>query len=156
MKRNILLLIISLFITSAVKAEEVPYISKKISTFFELLKSDPDKAINSYFSDSVFARENQDLIKQVKAKLNVTLAQLGSYRGNEIIIRRHLLNRFVTIKYLALFDRQPLTFQFEFYKPVNKWQIQGFTFDANIDDLLDESINFGIIKKLRIDSGDTD
>ena len=154
MKHIIFVLFITFFIVTTSKAEEAPYISEKVDTFFINLKNNPDDVIDNYFGDSVFAKENQDTIRKIKAKLSGVLSQIGKYHKSELIIRRHLLNRYISIKYLAMFDRQPLTFQFEFYKPNKKWKIQGLTFNSNIDDLLDEAINYGIIKKIRIDSGD--
>lgn len=39
------------------------------------------------------------------------------------------------------YDRQPVRFQFIFYKPSDKWQLQDFRYDDDLDTELIEAAN---------------
>ncbi len=43
------------------------------------------------------------------------------------------------LTYLIRHDREPLVFNFMFYKPNNEWHIQNFKFGNSIDDELEEA-----------------
>ena len=37
---------------------------------------------------------------------------------------------------MVLYERQPVSHYFYFYKPKNKWMIYGFSYESDIKDLL--------------------
>ena len=41
--------------------------------------------------------------------------------------------------YLVKYDRQPIRFTFQFYKPNKEWRIHSFKYDGNIDDEIEEA-----------------
>ena len=46
---------------------------------------------------------------------------------------------------------QPFVIQFDFYRPENEWRVQAFSFHAETDDYLEESIPFEIGKISRVE-----
>ncbi|WP_209405780.1 hypothetical protein [Pseudozobellia sp. WGM2] len=43
------------------------------------------------------------------------------------------------MSYLVKFDRQPIRFTFQFYKPYNQWRTHRFKYDGNVDEEIEES-----------------
>jgi len=41
--------------------------------------------------------------------------------------------------FIVKFERQPLRFKFLMYKPDNTWSLNNFSYDASIDDELEEA-----------------
>ena len=55
--------------------------------------------------------------------------------------------RFVHVTYLALYDRQPVRMEFQFYRPKDEWIIYSFSFDVKFDDEVEAMARKNILKK---------
>jgi hypothetical protein len=64
---------------------------------------------------------------------------IGKYHGNDLIVEKGVSDSFLLLSYLVKFDRQPLRFTFQFYKPVDRWRIHSFQYDGNITNEVEES-----------------
>ncbi len=73
-------------------------------------------------------------MQNVKNQL-VGIEQLvGAYNGFERIGEYEVTNRFAHVTYMALYDRQPVRFEFQFYRPREDWMTYSFAFDVGLDD----------------------
>ena len=63
-----------------------------------------------------------DEIDQMKATLVGLFKQVGKYHGRRLLVEKTIAGRYVCARYLVFYDREPLRFTFEFYKPENTWR----------------------------------
>lgn len=111
-----------------------------ITTFFKEYAKSPVKAVENLYATSVWTSRNKDGIETIKneiAKLNVDF--VGKYYGYEPIIKKQFSESFLLSSYMVKYDRQPLRFTFELYKPNDKWVLFSFKFDTDLDDEIEEA-----------------
>lgn len=141
MKRKILfatLMILALNAGSILKAQTT---TEEITTaFFDTYEKSPLQAVEYVFGTNKWMPErNRDGIEHVKTSLSSLLDLVGDYYGYEKITEKSVGESFKLVSYLVKYDREPLRFTFIFYKPGDKWQLQSFQYDENIDDDLEEA-----------------
>ena len=71
---------------------------------------------------------------------------MGDYQGEEFIYKGGIGESFSTYIYLVKYDRQPIRFTFEFYRPKEKWILYSFKFDDNFDEDFEEAIKSEYLK----------
>lgn len=108
--------------------------------FFRKYEKSPMKAVDYAFETNQWMVErNKDGIDNVKTQLTSSLGLVGDYYGYEKITEKSVGDSFKLVSYMVKYDRQPVRFTFVFYKPKDKWQIQNFQYDDNLDDELEEA-----------------
>ena len=118
-----------------------------VDKFFDFYKHDStDKALDYIFSTNKFASEAQEPITNLKEKLSKAFSLEGIFRGYELVSEKKVGQSYALMVFLVKHDRAPLTFRILFYKPAEKWQVQNFNFDNNMDDELVESSKTFLIK----------
>ena len=91
--------------------------------------------IDNLYATNRWLNRASDATTNVKNKLSeLTEDYVGKSHGYELIVKKELANSYVLVSYFVKYDRQPIRFTFQFYKPTNQWLIYKFTFDADIDD----------------------
>jgi len=81
-----------------------------------------------------------DAITKIKSQLEgLNEDYVGKYYGYELIVEKKLGESYILLSYLVKFDRQPIRYTFQFYKPKDKWSIYSFQFDGSIDDEIEEA-----------------
>ena len=112
-----------------------------IKSFFQDYENDIDLAVSNLFATNSWVEDDNESIKDLKEQLNQTTKVLGDYEGFELIVIRNAgkSNALKVYSYIVKYDRQPLRFNFVFYKFKNQWRIHGFQFDADFDTELEES-----------------
>jgi len=132
------LLILTVIWTNILKAQSTT--EEITSEFFKTYDKSPQKAVEYVFGTNKWMIDrNKDGIENVKSQLTNFLGLVGDYYGYEKITEKSVGKSFRLISYMIKYDRQPIRFTFVFYKPKDKWQIQNFQFDDNLDDELQES-----------------
>ncbi|MEM9932113.1 MAG: hypothetical protein AAF824_00815, partial [Bacteroidota bacterium] len=92
-----------------------------------------------YKTNKWFAR-SADGIAKVKRQLEgLNEDFVGKYYGYEFIVRKDFANCYTLISCLGKYDRQPIRFTFQFYKPQESWTIYSFQYDDTFDDELEEA-----------------
>ena len=131
-------LIVIILSTNILKAQST---TEEITTeFFKTYEKSPQKAVDYVFGTNKWMIDrNKDGIENVKSQLTNFLGLVGDYYGYEKITEKSVGKSFKLISYMIKYDRQPMRFTFVFYKPKDKWQVQNFQFDDNLDDELEES-----------------
>ena len=132
------LLIVTVLSTNILKAQTT---TEEITTeFFKTYEKSPQKAVDYVFETNKWMIDrNKDGIENVKTQLTSFLGLVGDYYGYEKITEKSVGESYKLVSYMIKYDRQPVRFTFVFYKPKDKWQVQNFQYDDNLDDELEES-----------------
>lgn len=107
--------------------------------FFNLYATDPIKAVEYGFSTNKWFERKQDDVSNVKNKLKNLVDLLGDYYGYELLTEKTAGQSSKMVSFIVRYDREPLRFNFLFYKPKDVWQLSKFTFDEGIDKDLEEA-----------------
>lgn len=111
-----------------------------VAIFFEDFKKDKGQSIENIYQTSEWMSRARDAIANIKGELEkLTPEYIGKNHGYSLICKKQLADCFVLQSYIVRYDRQPLRFTFEFYKPDKEWQLFSFAFDVNLDDELEEA-----------------
>ncbi|PQJ23482.1 hypothetical protein [Tenacibaculum sp. SG-28] len=140
--KPLLIAIVSCNIISCCQLQSKPSFkeSKIVSNFFKTYDGKPQKAIEDIFNSNKWLNFEKSQKETVFLKLNNLISQLGSYQGYETIKSINIGKSYRVISAIAKYDRQPLRFNFILYKPLDKWQVQNFNFDVNIESVLEQNI----------------
>jgi hypothetical protein len=131
MKLSILLIAI-LFSFSSIAADY----QSEIDEFFKLYQAGKvDEAVDSIYRTNKYVSSIPDQIQRVKTQLNALGGLVGDINNIGKIDTYSVGNDFVHVTYLATYDRQPVRYEFQFFKVKSGWRIYSFSFD---DDLTKE------------------
>ena len=56
-----------------------------------------------------------------------------------IVSKKSISEDYLLYSFLIKYDRQPIRYLFIYYKPKNKWQLQNFQYDDNLETELIEA-----------------
>ena len=136
MKRIITLLVM---LTSLSFAQTNTTYQGEIDQFFNLLeKGESREAVKSIYSTNPWMNKKPEDVQQLSQKLDNLLELVGDYCGNLYLVDTNVKDRFVHVVYLALYERQPIRVEFQFYKAKEDWMIYAFSFDVDFDDDIEE------------------
>jgi hypothetical protein len=138
MKIFTLTVLLTLFIGMA-NAQTKP--EKMITQFFEDYQAgNPGTALDNLYANMPWAEEIGDEVTNLKTQFVGLQNLVGSYNGHVLLAKKDLSGIFAIFSYMVKFDRQPVRFVFEFYKPKDKWTLYSFSYDVKIDDELEKSL----------------
>jgi hypothetical protein len=113
-----------------------------IHEFFSLIESGKGvAAIEFIYSSNPWMKKKSDAVENVKGQFRNLENLVGSFCTHELLVEQPVGKRFVHLIYLAAYDRQPLRFVFQFYKPKEKWIIFSFSFDDKLDNEVEKLAN---------------
>ncbi|WP_304237505.1 hypothetical protein [Jiulongibacter sediminis] len=133
-------LLFSLIITSqSALAQNNP--DKIVETFFDnYVNAGASEALNQLYASNKWMSRATDAINSLKSKLEgLNEDFVGPFYGYELIVEKKLSQSFILRSYLVKYDRQPIRFTFQFYKPDNKWVVHSFQYDGNVGDEIEEA-----------------
>jgi hypothetical protein len=137
--RRLILALFACLMTAAVFASDggagyEPLIQK----FFKKFEAGKiNEAIDELYSTNKWVDQQRDMVQNVKTQFAGVGALVGQYRGRELVGTTIIGGRVVHVTYLALYDRQPVRLEFQFYKPQDAWIIYSFSFDTKLSDELE-------------------
>lgn len=141
MKSFIHILCYSIILIGSLKAQETPTVI--IERFFEEFEQQGSSvAIDNLYKSNKWVTNSKDVITQIKSKMKTELENpdfIGEYFGYEQILMKSLNPSLKLYSYMVKYHRQPIRFNFTFYKPDNIWMIYSFKYDGNIPDELEEA-----------------
>ena len=109
--------------------------------FADFAESGSDVALDNLYATNAWISRNMDAISNLKDQLRGMNEELvGDYFGYELISEVRFSDSFLAQSYMVKFDRQPIRFIFQLYKPNDRWKIYGFEYDGNFADELAERI----------------
>ncbi|MBL7935603.1 MAG: hypothetical protein JNM51_07325 [Bacteroidia bacterium] len=132
------LLMLMLLSTNILKAQTTT--EEITDEFFKTYEKSPQKAIDYIFGTNKWMMDrNKDGIDNIKTQLTSFLGLVGDYYSYEKITEKSVGISYKLVSFMIKYDRQPVRFTFVFYKQKDKWQVQNFQYDDNLDDELEES-----------------
>lgn len=139
--RNVLIILALLF---AISQEGISQNSEQeiLDQFFELYSTDPIQAIDYVYGTTEWIDIEGDAVKKLKSQLRQYEELVGNYHGKELLYTAQLGESFSTYIYFVKYDRQPIRFTFEFYKPTDKWILFSFKFDDSFNQDLQSIIKY--------------
>ena len=87
-----------------------------------------------------------DAINNVAIQLAGMKRTHGDYHGHEVLVHEIVLERYAYLMFFVSFARQPLKFEFHYYKPDETWQFQNFRFSDEIDDDIVEAAKYRLLR----------
>jgi hypothetical protein len=137
MKRGILFISLQLMISFSYCQSNPEDI---IKTFFLEYSKNPSNAIDQIYSTNPWKSRIKDGIENMKKEVeSYNLEYVGKYYGNELIVKKQFSESFILYSYMLKYERLPLRFIFEFYKPDKEWNLYSLKIDANLDDEIEQS-----------------
>lgn len=139
MKQKITILILTFFSISSVLAQDSP--DEIVEAFFNKYKNEGSTVAINYLYDlnDWVSKSSDDVIALKNQMNNLTEDYVGKYYGYEHILDKHLSDCYELKSFVVKYERQPLRFTFQFYKPNDKWMFHGFSFDTNLTEEIKES-----------------
>ncbi len=108
----------------------------EIDNFFSLYKAEKiDEAVSGIYSTNPYVSAIPDQVKQIKTQLSALKDLVGELNHIDKIDTYEVGDSFIHLTYLVTYDRQPIRFEFQFFKVKQGWRIYSMSFD---DDLTDE------------------
>ena len=107
--------------------------------FFEIYAKEPAKAVDYGFSTNKWMDRKLDAVTDLKNKLKNLIDLCGDYFGYELLSEKTAGQNIKMVTFIVKYDREPLRFIFFFYKPKDKWQLNNFSYDEDIDKDLEEA-----------------
>lgn len=93
------------------------------------------KSIDNLYATNKWMELSAEAVASLKTQLDgLTIDFVGKFYGYELIKERKIGENYLFLTYLGKYDRQPIRFDFEFYKPNTTWQIHSFSFDDKFGD----------------------
>jgi hypothetical protein len=112
-----------------------------VETFFKAYQEQGStEALNELYKSNKWIDINGAAMMNLKEKMEtLTIDFVGEFNGYELIVEKKLADSFILRSYLVKFERQPIRFTFQFYRPDKTWKIQNFSYDGDIDEEIAEA-----------------
>ena len=105
----------------------------EIDAFFKLYKKgEINKAIESIYKSNKYVSSNPDQIINIKNQLSSLQGLVGEVNNINKIDTYLVGDNFVHVTYIVTYDRQPIRYEFQFFKVKQGWRISSFSFDDNL------------------------
>lgn len=110
---------------------------EELSTeFFTKYEYNTDMAFDYIFGTNKWMEGDVAGTATVKQQINNISTQLGEYIGYEKISEKYLGKDMVYVVYIVKYERQPLRFLFQYYKPKDTWMLFSVKYDENLQEEL--------------------
>lgn len=119
----------SVLITNTSFAQVTP--KGVIDKFFKEYQSlGVNASTDNLYATNKWMEMSADAVVGLKTQLQALTANfVGKFYGYELVKEKKIGENYLFLTYVGRYDRQPIRFDFEFYKPNNTWQIHSFSFD---------------------------
>lgn len=118
--------------------------------FFQYVaEGKPQEGVDFVFASNPWMARQPDELQKMKNQLHNLTGLVGEYHGHDIVVEDDIAGRFVHVSYLAFYDRQPVRFSFQFYKPKDTWMTYNFKFDTDFDDEMAAAAKLDLLKAMR-------
>ncbi|NLA23401.1 MAG: hypothetical protein GX879_00385 [Bacteroidales bacterium] len=132
--KKILILISLISVFSFVNAFSQNEPEEIFEVFFDTFKEDVNKAIDYLFSTNDLISPQQEGIRSLKERLEMSRKLLGNYYGHELIQLEYAGDSYRRYTYMLRYDRQPVKIIMVVYKPNKVWKLQNLNFEDKMDE----------------------
>jgi hypothetical protein len=107
----------------------------EIDDFFKLYQTGKvNEAVDSIYKTNKYVSSIPDQIKNVKTQLTALAGLVGEIHNIGKIDTYSVGDDFVHVTYLVTYDRQPVRYEFQFFKVKQGWRVYSFSFDDSLTD----------------------
>lgn len=139
-KMRILILLLAITFFACCKTNPDKQAEEKVKRFFvEYETIGVSKAIDNLYSENKWSHNLDSAINNLKSQLSLIVGQVGGYNGYDLITEKKAGDSFLQLSYIVKYDRMPIRFSFQFYKPKNEWIIHNFKFDTDVSEEMDKA-----------------
>lgn len=135
MKKIILLITLALGMiaisNTTLKAQATP--EELMEGFFTIFDEDANQAVDYLFETNPLIDGDQEGIKAIKERLELSRKLLGNYYGEEIVSKYYAGESYAKYIYSLKYERQPVKLVVVLYKPNQKWKVQNINFVDDIE-----------------------
>lgn len=143
--KSILFTLFLLTAAMAGRAQQSP--EQIIANFFVEYESQPPAvALENLYANMPWVERIREDVEDLKTDFSGLPGYVGSYIGHDLMAQKEVAGRFSIYSYLVRFDRQPIRFVFQFYKPQDTWGLYSFSYDDGFPDELEESMELHMLK----------
>jgi hypothetical protein len=132
MKKIIFILLATLHL-SAYAYDGSP--TDQVEAFFKELPVNSDKAIDNLYASNPAMQQKAQGLTLMKAQIPQVAALFGSYIGYELISEEKISPSLVRVSVIEKRELHPLTWEFYFYKPKDRWIISQAMFGDQFQNL---------------------
>ncbi|WP_371187322.1 hypothetical protein [Thalassotalea maritima] len=105
----------------------------EIDSFFELYQQDQiNEAIDFIYRSNQYITTTSEQVSNRKTQLSTLKSLVGKIHHIDKIDTYKVGDNFVHITYLVIYDRQPIRYEFQFFKITDSWKIYSFAFDDHV------------------------
>ena len=141
MKQFIYIGLVLLFVSCNEKVEKPK--SFVISFFGTYERQGIEMALDSISQTNKYMiSESHDALENLKESLISHTNAIGNYHGYEFISEYSISENIKHYTCVVNYDKQPLRFNFTFYKSDNSWVLYSLNFDNNMMEELDDMAKF--------------
>ncbi|GAA5194556.1 hypothetical protein [Ferrimonas gelatinilytica] len=106
-----------------------------IDKFFDLYSSGKvNEAVDTIYSSNSYVSAIPDQIKNIKTQLSALEGLVGSIQHINRVDTFSVGELLVQVTYIVTYARQPVRFEFQFFKVKDGWRTYSFSFDDEIDE----------------------
>ncbi len=137
--RNALFTICFFLINTSVFSQTTP--KELVEKFFKEYESKGvSTALDNLYGTNEWMKRNEDALTNLKSQMQgLNEDYVGKFYGYEMITEKKFSESYHLLSYLVKYDRQPIRYIFQFYKPDKKWKIYSFKYDGNFSEELEEA-----------------
>jgi hypothetical protein len=143
--KKFLLAILLFVVYSPTNGQQSP--EELVTRFFNTFETQgSSKALDELYANNIWINKSSDAITQLKSQVNELNEDfVGKYNGYEKLLEKRLSSCYLIVSYMVKYERQPIRFTFEFYKPKDKWVTHSFSFDGNIGEEMAETMKLQLM-----------
>jgi hypothetical protein len=135
MKKHIIYLIAILLTGSVCLAQ--PTTDDIVSEFFNILEErGSDQALDFLYGTNTWLPPSSEAVVNLKNSMRDLPDIVGEALDPVLLTKTSLGEVFELQWYLMKYDRQPMHFEFLFYKPRDAWVTYSFSYNDNLDEIL--------------------
>jgi len=109
-------------------------IEKEITDkFFLIYEKEPIKAVDYAFSTNKWFERKLDGIAELKSGLKNLIDLCGEYSGYELLSKKTAGQNITIMTFIVKYDREPIRFTFYLYRAKDKWRVNNFSYDEDVD-----------------------
>lgn len=124
-----------------------------VERFFTMLEAEgAEVALEELFESNLYMEEVSGQVTTLINQYTSAERMMGAYIGHELLIETNMADRVAHQRYLVLYERQPLRFDFVYYKADDEWTFQSFNFAADVLEKVKEISDIGLLgsEKVRL------
>lgn len=141
-----LALLLGAMLPNSLSAQSTP--KEHTEKFFSIFdKQGVDAAIDTLYSTNKWMTKNQKAVDNLKEQMTQELnsESIGNYFGQDLVIDKQLTDNYRVLRYIVKFERQPIKFTFQYYRPNKEWKIYSFRYSFRVAEEIEEATTLELL-----------